>query len=141
MADGTSRIGLVVNPGHYDIHLESTDQTRSTISNKHTTTYTHYVVEYVESEVLAESNFKLSPESVTDASDASIAFDSYNIPVSQKIELYKADTTDASHETETGSVVGTFENGAQHSFVAGLTSNTGHTTTVGQIGQPTKNAG
>ena len=141
MADGTTRIGAIVKPGEYEIHLETTDQTRSTISNKHTTTYTHYVIEYVQSEVLAQSNFKLSAESATDASDASIAFNSYNVPVSQKIELYKSDTVDSSHETETGSLIGTFENNAQHSFIASLTADTGHTTTVGQIGQPTKNAG
>ena len=141
MADGSTRIGMVVKPGDYEINLETTDQTRSTISNKHTAVYTHYVIEYVESEVLAQSNFKLSTESATDSADASIAFNSYSVPVSQNIELYKAHTVDASHETETGSVIGTFESGAQHSFVAGLTSDTGHTTTVGQIGQPTKNAG
>ena len=141
MADGTTRIGMVVKPGNYEIHLESTDQSRSTISHKHTTVYSHYVIEYVVSETLTSSQFKLSPETATDAGDATISFDGYNIPVSQKIELYKADTTDAQHETETGSVLGTFENDAQHAFVASLTADTGHTTTVGQIGQPTKNAG
>ena len=141
MADSSIRIGKVVKPGHYEIHLESTDPTRSTISNKYATKYTHYVIEYVESEVLAESNFKLTPESATDAGDATISFDGYNIPESQKIELYKADTVDTNHETETGSVISTFEHDAQHAFVSSLTADTGHTTTVGQIGQPTKNAG
>lgn len=124
---------MVVKPGHYTATLESTDPSRSTIMNKPATPYQHYVVEYVESEVLAESQFALTPESRTDAADAVIRFNGYNIPVSQKVEIYKADGADSTYMTPDGTTpVDTLGHpSAESHTISGLTANLGHNTPAG----------